>query len=85
SRDDTVRIWCLKGRCRATLRGHTDHRAERIAFSPDGTLIAAASCDGTVKLWCLKESPTLPDSLRGEIEKIGRFIPSPVTAPVSST
>ncbi|MBU6446387.1 MAG: WD40 repeat domain-containing protein [Verrucomicrobia bacterium] len=95
--DGTAKIWDAEhwdvdehtglcfGRCLVTLRGHT-HAVLHVAFSPDGTFFATVSCDGTVKLWCLKESPTLPDSLRGEIEKIRRIIyPSLVTAPASLT
>ena len=34
----------------ATLRGHTDH-VGRIAWSPDGRLLATPSRDGTVRVW----------------------------------
>lgn len=33
-----------------TLRGHTD-TIGRIAWSPDGRLLASPSADGTIRLW----------------------------------
>jgi WD40 repeat protein len=49
--DTAVRIWDpLSGSCLATLTGHTEE-VGAVAISPDGTWLATASRDGTVRIW----------------------------------
>ncbi len=48
---DAARIWDIKGeRPTITLTGHGGY-LDSIAYSPDGTSLATASRDGTVRLW----------------------------------
>jgi len=46
-----VRLWdVVQGRQVRVLAGHTG-QVDGVSFSPDGTLLASASWDLTIKLW----------------------------------
>ena len=46
-----MRIWDpATGQQRATLTGHAG-AVDAVAIAPDGTWLASASCDGTVRIW----------------------------------
>ncbi|MEU7908538.1 hypothetical protein AB0B58_37595, partial [Actinoplanes sp. NPDC049118] len=46
-----VRIWdAVTGAERRTLVGHAD-RVNSVAVAPDGTLLATASSDRTIRIW----------------------------------
>lgn len=59
---NTVTVWDLaNNKSKATLKGHED-AIVRLAFNPNGNLLASVSKDKTVKLWdlsSLKEMTTL--------------------------
>ena len=49
--DDAIRLWDVATKENiARLKGHKDW-VTSVAFSPDGTILASGSIDGTIKLW----------------------------------
>lgn len=59
---------------RNRLEGHTDH-IRAVSFSPDGTMIATASIDQTVKLW--QRDGTLLQTLTGHTDNVNSVSFSP--------
>ena len=53
SRDNTAKLWDLRGNCLVTLQGHEDW-IYSAAFNPAGDSIVTASRDNTAKLWDLR-------------------------------
>ena len=73
--DNMPRIWSIKtGRLLRTFSGHQDD-INALAFSPDGTTLATASSDQTVRLWSV-EAGALISALRH---------PAPVSSVVFSS
>ena len=84
SRDKTIKIWSVtNGKCLKTIEGYTGHlmsygrlmsdgHSESIncvAWSPDGTKIASASDDATIKIWSVMDGKCLK-TLRGSETKV---------------
>jgi tetratricopeptide (TPR) repeat protein len=64
-----VKVWDLTTYQEViSLRGHTD-TVRGAAFSPDGTRLASASADGTVRLWDAR--PWDPEEAPAECEALG--------------
>lgn len=54
SDDALVKIWSsFDGRLHSTLRGHHAEISD-LAVNLENTLIAAGSCDKTIRVWCLR-------------------------------
>jgi len=64
------------------LRGHVS-RINDVSFSPDGSLLASAAFDGTVRLWDL--TPISPPRLLGHEGSVHSIIYSPNGAYLAST
>lgn len=54
SDDCLVKIWATDdGRLLATLRGHSAEICD-MAVNHENSLLASASCDKTIRVWCLR-------------------------------
>jgi WD40 repeat protein len=53
SKDNTVRLWNLRGDCVGVLAGHED-TVYSVAFAPDGKTLASGSFDESVIIWDLQ-------------------------------
>ena len=70
SREERARMEACKD-----IRAHT-HSVAALATSPDGTLLASAGADKTIKLWSLPEG-TLLKTLKGHTDEVWGLAVSP--------
>jgi len=56
--DNTIELWNLRGEQLAIIKGH-NQSITSIAFNPDGKTLVSASSDSTIKLWDLRDKPSL--------------------------
>jgi len=71
SLDRTARILDMQdGRVLAVLTGHRE-RVVWVGFSPDSTLLATASWDGTVRIWPVRRLLMPVDELAAEVREPG--------------
>jgi serine/threonine protein kinase/DNA-binding beta-propeller fold protein YncE len=72
-----VEVWdAVRGLMLRTLDGHTD-AVEQVAYSPDGTRLATASADETLKIWDAdsgKELRSIPTEVKAYLRDL-RFSP----------
>ncbi len=71
---NNAQLWDLHGNCLATLAGHV-RWIDHVAFCPDGTTLATASCDKTTRLWNLQGDCLA--TLRGHTDYISHVAFSP--------
>lgn len=66
--DTLVKVWTLDGQPQGTLEGHAD-AVQSLALSPDGTHLASASRDGSVRVWPFPDGGTA-QVLAGHTRKV---------------
>jgi WD40 repeat protein/serine/threonine protein kinase len=76
SGDGTLRVWDVDASQNGILRGHESYVYD-VAFSRDGSLVASAAWDHTVRLWDARTARPRGDPLAHENEIVGSAAFSP--------
>jgi len=70
--EKTVTLWDTAGKLKLTLSGH-EGNITAATFSPDGTLLATGSDDGTVKVWNATTGQSSVTLTVWKVKKIPRY------------
>lgn len=80
----SLQVWDLEGgQCVGLLEGHTGG-VNSVVFSPDGTTLASASDDRTIRLWDARTCQPKGPPLEGHTERVTAVVFSPDGAALAS-
>lgn len=84
SGDGPIRVWDATGRGTPTLLAGHEGTVKKVAFSPDGRVLASAGTDGTVRVWPVS-GPGTPVVLHGNDSYVETVAFSPDGSRVASS
>ena len=79
----TIYVWNIAKREPITLKEHTSEVC-KLAFTPDGTVLASGDVDGTIHLWALPEGHKLA-TFKPYVSPVSQLVFSPDGKTLAST